>query len=123
MMYGYGLGHGFGFFGEIFSLIFWVLIIWLIVGLFKSGGYHGKGCCGIGHGEVKKNDSAMDILRERFAKGEISKEEFEEKTKVLEGEKRIDWKKIASKNQSQTDSDFFVSQPFTHPHFSDTIFN
>ncbi len=31
-------------------------------------------------------DTGMDTLRERYAKGEISKEEFEEKKKVLTSE-------------------------------------
>ena len=33
-----------------------------------------------------KKDTAMEVLRERFAKGEISKEEFEEK--IYEREKK-----------------------------------
>ncbi|MEI8033755.1 MAG: SHOCT domain-containing protein [Chlorobiaceae bacterium] len=86
MMYGYGVSHGFGLVGGIFSLIFWFLIIWLIVGLVRGGHHHSKGCCG-GHGDEKRPDSATEILRQRFAKGEISKEEFESRTAVLEGKK------------------------------------
>jgi len=85
MMYGYGYGSGLGFFGGILSLLFWVLIIWLIVALVRApAGHRGRGCWG-GHcsEEKDKTDSAMDILRERYAKGEISKEEFEEKSQIL----------------------------------------
>jgi putative membrane protein len=86
MMYGYGLGSGFGFFGGFMMILFWFLIIWLIVSLMRGGNHAGSGCCGMGghrHGGEKKIDSAMDVLRERFAKGEISKEEFEEKIQIL----------------------------------------
>lgn len=34
-----------------------------------------------------KKDRAMDALRERYARGEISDEEFEQKKKVLTGKK------------------------------------
>ncbi len=86
MMYGYGLGSGFGFMGGLFMVIFWVAIIWLIVALVRGGGHIGGGCCGMDHNDgEKKNDSAMEILKERFAKGEISKEEFEEKSQILKG--------------------------------------
>ena len=90
-MYGYGMSHGFGFLGGIFSLIFWFLIVWLVFSLLANRGHFGKGsCCGqgqCGHKHEKNNDDAVEILRERFAKGELSKEEFEEKSQVLEGKK------------------------------------
>jgi len=35
-------------------------------------------------GQRKKKDSPLDILKKRFASGEINKEEFEEHKKVLE---------------------------------------
>lgn len=40
-----------------------------------------------GHGDIEDqgNRSARDILAERFARGEISQEEFEQSKKVLEG--------------------------------------
>ena len=34
-------------------------------------------------GERKKKDSPIDILKRRFANGEISKEEYEESKKIL----------------------------------------
>jgi putative membrane protein len=36
------------------------------------------------HGDGTSNRSARDILAERFARGEISEEEFEERKRVLE---------------------------------------
>lgn len=71
-------GGGFGF-GWIFVLLFWGLIIWGIYALVR--GATGHGCCG-GHGP--KGNNAMDILKERYAKGEISKEDFDKMRKDLE---------------------------------------
>ncbi|MHB1279132.1 MAG: SHOCT domain-containing protein [Bacteroidia bacterium] len=38
-------------------------------------------------GQRKKKESPLDILKKRFAAGEINKEEYEERKKVLESEK------------------------------------
>ncbi len=76
---------GFGL-GWILPLIFWVVIIWLIVILLRSFWYHGYyGKHGQGKHFMMKGDSATDILRERYAKGEISKEDFEKMKKDLQG--------------------------------------
>ena len=71
MMDGYGMGYGIG----IIGLIFWVLVIiglvLLIKYLWESGG------------AKREQESALEILKKRYARGEISKEEFEEKKKDL----------------------------------------
>jgi putative membrane protein len=78
-----GFGFGFGF-GWIFMLIFWVLVIWAIFALVR--GVSGRGC---GHWhdhgqQGKKESNALNILKERYAKGEINKEDFEKIKKDLE---------------------------------------
>ncbi len=47
-------------------------------------GHIGSGHGGHGDVEDQSNRSAHDILAERFARGEISEEEFEQRRRVLE---------------------------------------
>ena len=62
----------------IFHFLFWILIIigivLLIVWLIRQPGRYKHG-----HDE----ESPLDILRKRYARGEISKEEFEEMKKDI----------------------------------------
>ncbi|PIV40108.1 MAG: electron transporter RnfE [Nitrospirae bacterium CG02_land_8_20_14_3_00_44_33] len=72
--YGWGMGSGLGW---LFMVLFWILIILGIVYLVKL----------IAGGEKRTTgETALDILKKRYAKGEISKEEFEEKKKDLSGD-------------------------------------
>src|SRR4030042_3535965 len=79
MMWGFGsnpMGLGFGLFGLIFMLLFWILIIAGIVVLVRWLIHQS-------HGTHKNEKTSLDILKERYAKGEINKEEFEMKKKDL----------------------------------------
>ncbi|OGZ04963.1 MAG: hypothetical protein A2845_04485 [Candidatus Lloydbacteria bacterium RIFCSPHIGHO2_01_FULL_49_22] len=80
MDYGYGYMGGFGSF---FMLLFWGLVIWAIVSFVRAGLGGGHGC-GHGHDNGAHEKSPLDILKERYAKGEIDKKEFEEKKKDLQ---------------------------------------
>lgn len=79
MMYNYGYGYNYGDFhwlGALGMIIWWALIISLIVYLVKW----------IGHGTKEHrshSSNAMEILKERYAKGEIDRKDFEEKKKDL----------------------------------------
>ncbi|MDP2766932.1 MAG: SHOCT domain-containing protein [Candidatus Methanoperedens sp.] len=77
MMDGYGYGYGMMSGGYwIIGLIFWLLVliglVLLIKYLWESGG-----------GTRREQESAIELLKKRYARGEISKEEFEEKKKDL----------------------------------------
>lgn len=68
-----GWGMGFGGLGFVLMAVFWVLIIaaaiWLLGNLFpRSNTTHVSG---------GNANSAADILKQRYARGELSKEEFE----------------------------------------------
>ena len=73
-MWGWGGGwHPGMFFGPLLSLI----VIFCLVALFTRFGWWGH------HGYRHRGGGALDILEERFARGEIDKAEFEEKRKTL----------------------------------------
>ena len=80
-----------GGFGWIFMVVFWGLVIWAIVALVRGGFGNGHGCghdhAGAARGKDKPalpaGRSPLEILKERYAKGEIDKKEFEEKKKDL----------------------------------------
>ncbi|EKE24943.1 MAG: hypothetical protein ACD_5C00348G0002 [uncultured bacterium] len=70
------MGYGFGF-GGLFMVLFCGVLIWAIVVLVRGNGFSG-GCCGKVHGHMHGGGKdAMDTLKQRYAKGEITKEQFE----------------------------------------------
>ena len=60
--------------GSLFMIVFWAiviaLVVWLIVRLVRSGQY-------------TASQSPLDIAKTRYAKGEITREEFEQLKKDL----------------------------------------
>ena len=83
-MMGPGWGHdmmGWGWWGMgwIFMIIFWGLIIVGLVFLIKW-------LAGLSRSRAssdKPHDSALEILKQRYAKGEINKEEFDQKKRDI----------------------------------------
>jgi len=79
-MMGSGLMGGFGAMGLMG--VFWVVVIGLVVWAIVAAGRGGGRSSGVepsGHSE-----SALEILKRRYARGEINKAEYEEKKKDLE---------------------------------------
>ena len=67
-------GHGWGMgWWWIIGLIIVVAVVWMVV---KSMNTNSRG-------NLPSGKSALDILKERYARGEIDKEEFEERRKDL----------------------------------------
>ena len=66
MMGGFGMG-----FGAIFMVLFWGLIIWGIVALVRRAASPGSDST---HYRV---DSPLDVLKKRYARGDIRREEYE----------------------------------------------
>ena len=72
MMGSFGMGFGMGF-GVIIMVLFWGAIIWLVISLINAG--------------TKKSeetpDSALTLLKKRYARGEITREQYLEMEKEL----------------------------------------
>ena len=76
---GWGWGWGGMSFGPIMMIVVVILVVVLVVLLVRWLGEPG-------HGSASHNPpgkTPLDILKERFAKGEIDKDELEERRRVL----------------------------------------
>ena len=69
MMNGFGMG-----FGWIFGLLFLIVLVWLVIRLVSPGQTTNP---------PSQKEDALDILKKRYARGEISKEEYEQMKKDL----------------------------------------
>jgi putative membrane protein len=80
-MYGYGapMGFGYGVVGMILVFASWAVVIggiaWLITWVARSGASS--------TGRFADRDTASDILRTRYAKGELTKEQYVEMMKDI----------------------------------------
>ena len=62
-------GHGMWGLGPVFMMIFWALIVIGIIYCVK--GILGRSC------QTPKQETALDILKKRYAAGEITAEEYD----------------------------------------------
>ncbi|HEY9204507.1 MAG TPA: SHOCT domain-containing protein [Candidatus Methanoperedens sp.] len=73
-MMGFGMGFGMGI-GAIIMVLFWGAVIWLVISLINAGTQKPEGT----------PESALAILKKRYARGEITKEQYFEMEKDLTG--------------------------------------
>lgn len=80
MMMGFGYGHPLGWlgmgFGMVIHLAFTALLIMAVIWMFKAV-FRGELCTG-------KQISAIEILKQRYAKSEITSEEYQRMKQELE---------------------------------------
>lgn len=69
-----GWGH-MGWWGFFVMILFWIVIIAGIIVLVRWLTFRAPG--------GRREETALDVLKKRYARGEISKEEFEEKKRDL----------------------------------------
>ena len=68
------MGSGMGF-GVIIMVFFWGAIIWFVISLINAGSKQSE----------EMPESALTILKKRYAKGEITREQFLEMEEELKG--------------------------------------
>jgi putative membrane protein len=75
MMGGYGMMGGFGWLGMLTMLLFWIgvvaLVVWALSNLFPAR-------------QATVEPDALEILKRRYARGEISHEEFVQAREALQ---------------------------------------
>lgn len=72
----YYYGHMFGWWlgGALMTFFFWLVVIWLIVAAVRGFSMHQS---------YPHSHRALDILKERYAKGEIDRNEYVARKKDL----------------------------------------
>lgn len=74
---------------SLWDSYWWIFpLILMILCCFGTWGRKGSGICGFGSrdietGKIRSSDSANDILDKRYASGEISREEYEERKRAI----------------------------------------
>lgn len=66
--------HGMGLWGWLMMVAFWAVVVFLIVWAVRSTATSGQ----------PKGDTPLRILDERLARGEIDRDDYEERRRVLE---------------------------------------
>lgn len=68
-------GGGFMWLGILFWIVLFIVVIWIVITVIKKNKITGSG--------FPDTETPVDIIKKRYAKGEITKEQFEEMKKSL----------------------------------------
>ena len=71
------------FFGPLFVLVMVAFCVIMMAVMMRGGMMHGM-THGM-HGQRRGSGGALDILNERYARGEINKADYDERRRVLKG--------------------------------------
>ncbi len=81
MRYFYFWSPAYGW-GWLFVIVFWVLVVLIIVAIIRAiagSGYYRN------YRNEESGNTALQILNERYARGEIAREEYEAKKRDISG--------------------------------------
>ncbi len=81
MWWGHEFGWGWMMFGSLMMVAFWGGLILLVVLAVRT--ISGSGARQSGSSDSARSDNALNILKERYARGEISKADYEEMRATL----------------------------------------
>jgi putative membrane protein len=82
MMGGYGWGSMAWM--PFMGIFFWLLILFLVFAVVRGWGRHPMGPSMMGHG-MERRSPALDVLEERYARGEINRDEYLQKKTDISG--------------------------------------
>lgn len=78
LLYGWSMGWGHIVFGHVMMLLYWGALVALIVFVVRA-----LQSSWSAPSAQNSEDKAVDILRQRFARGEINKDEYEARRRIL----------------------------------------
>jgi putative membrane protein len=78
------MGYGFMGWMPLMGVFFWLFILFLVVAAVRGWRGHPMGPCMMGHG-MERRSPGLDVLEERYARGEINREEYLQKKQDILG--------------------------------------
>ena len=77
MLWGSGLNVGWMILGSLMMLLLWAGLIALVILAWRAFVHSGSGQAATPRARPQTGDRALDVLKERYARGEISSDQYE----------------------------------------------